>query len=410
MVFLPLRMGHFARTIKDWWSSRTPLTRHFIICIVLTILVVGLSFGITQTLILGDVDDHVDLTGSTNQQISLIGNFADVDTTARTMTVDWYPLPFNCSSPEMVVNIFVDPNLLVASDNGPATASDDPPTTPIFQLNTTEYCFGTIRNSFTVFRTTAKLTGLTSSGSKVKPRSLQAYPFDVYFSQISMFASLESTNESVGIFLEKSFGIPMYVTPFIITTLSNEHFRNVDLTLDKAASGSIPDGVLLSFTIKRSTAVIGLVMLILVANWLVTVAFLWITVAAFMWDSEIVTEMFVLPIGALFAFTSVRANLPGAPAGFGAVVDYYGILPNLALMTLFSAVLLIGVLYRRVKVRSSSKAKETDLELRSIVEVPPPATVQESVLQLRIALQTAVTEMQRVVTAMEPQVPSRPSP
>ncbi|KAJ7073807.1 hypothetical protein C8F01DRAFT_1271706 [Mycena amicta] len=393
MVFLPLRMGHFARTIKDWWSSRTSLTRHFIISIVLTSLVIGLSFGITQSLILGDVDDQVDLTGSTNQQISLIGNFQDVDTTARTMTVDWYPLPFNCSSPEMVVNIFVDPNLLVASDNGPATASDDPPTTPIFQLNTTEYCFGTIRNSFSVFRTTVKLTGLTSGGSKVKPRSLQAYPFDVYFSQISMFATLASTNESVGIFLEKSFGIPI----------------NVDLTLDKADSGSVPDGVLLSFTIKRSAAVIGLVMLILVANWLVTVAFLWITVAAFMWDSEIVTEMFVLPIGALFAFTSVRANLPGAPAGFGAVVDYYGILPNLALMTLFSAVLLIGVLYRRVKVRSSSKAKETDLELRSIVEVPPPATVQESVLQLRIALQAAVTEMQRVVTAIELQPPSRSS-
>jgi hypothetical protein len=49
----------------------------------------------------------------------------------------------------------------------------------------------------------------------------------------------------------------------------------------------------------------------------VTVAFLWITVAAFIWEAQIVTEMFVLPVGALFAFTSVRANLPGAPAGFG---------------------------------------------------------------------------------------------
>jgi len=27
--------------------------------------------------------------------------------------------------------------------------------------------------------------------------------------------------------------------------------------------------------------------------------------------------MFVVPVGALFAFSSVRANLPGAPAGFG---------------------------------------------------------------------------------------------
>jgi hypothetical protein len=27
--------------------------------------------------------------------------------------------------------------------------------------------------------------------------------------------------------------------------------------------------------------------------------------------------MFVVPVGALFAFTSIRANLPGAPDGFG---------------------------------------------------------------------------------------------
>jgi hypothetical protein len=50
---------------------------------------------------------------------------------------------------------------------------------------------------------------------------------------------------------------------------------------------------------------------------LVTIAFLWITTAAFFWEDKVVTEMVALPIGALFAFTSVRANLPGAPAGFG---------------------------------------------------------------------------------------------
>ena len=32
---------------------------------------------------------------------------------------------------------------------------------------------------------------------------------------------------------------------------------------------------------------------------------------------EIYSEMFVVPVSALFAFTSVRANFPGAPAGFG---------------------------------------------------------------------------------------------
>jgi hypothetical protein len=31
--------------------------------------------------------------------------------------------------------------------------------------------------------------------------------------------------------------------------------------------------------------------------------------------------MFVVPVGALFAFTSIRVNLPGAPDGFGKRLD-----------------------------------------------------------------------------------------
>jgi hypothetical protein len=44
---------------------------------------------------------------------------------------------------------------------------------------------------------------------------------------------------------------------------------------------------------------------------------LFITVAAIIWNEEVVKEVFVIPIGTLFAFTSVRASLPGAPEGFG---------------------------------------------------------------------------------------------
>ncbi|KAJ7486895.1 hypothetical protein FB451DRAFT_1391763 [Mycena latifolia] len=130
-----------------------------------------------------------------------------------------------------------------------------------------------------------------------------------------MLAQSASTNASVGIVLEISTGF---------------HSTNNE------------QGVSLEFTIFRSTAVIGLVITVAIANWLVTIAFLWITAAAFLWDKDIVAEMFVLSIGTLFAFTSVRSNLPGAPAGFGAVVDYYGILPNLGLNTLFTSVLLLG--------------------------------------------------------------------
>ena len=36
-----------------------------------------------------------------------------------------------------------------------------------------------------------------------------------------------------------------------------------------------------------------------------------------MWPEKVVKEMFVIPVATLFAFTSVRANMPGAPQGFG---------------------------------------------------------------------------------------------
>jgi len=47
------------------------------------------------------------------------------------------------------------------------------------------------------------------------------------------------------------------------------------------------------------------------------IAFLWITIASLLWSESVVKELFVIPISALFAFTSVRSNMPGAPVGFG---------------------------------------------------------------------------------------------
>jgi len=51
---------------------------------------------------------------------------------------------------------------------------------------------------------------------------------------------------------------------------------------------------------------------------LTAIVFLTICTANIVYPSpEIYSEMFVVPVGALFAFSSVRANFPGAPAGFG---------------------------------------------------------------------------------------------
>ncbi|KAJ7176966.1 hypothetical protein C8R46DRAFT_47156 [Mycena filopes] len=319
-----------------------PWITHLVISLLLAGVALVVSFEVTKRLILKDVDDRVPPTGATKYQVQLIANYLDVDATARTATVDWFPVPVNCSAPELIINFFVDPNLLNTGQDGgwDVVSSTAPPTVPIFQFNTTEGCFPNNLRSFPAFRTVFKLTGFGVSGH-LSPRTgtLQAYPYDRYYFQISLFARTATTGDSVGITLGDSFGIPI----------------NFDVILNKDHSTNTEEGLSLEFTITRSHAVIGLVITITVANWLVTIAFLWITVAAFVWDQEVVAEMFVLPIGTLFAFTSVRAGLPGAPDGFGAVVDYYGILPNLGLITLFTSVLLFGILYRRIAASLSPK-------------------------------------------------------
>lgn len=61
---------------------------------------------------------------------------------------------------------------------------------------------------------------------------------------------------------------------------------------------------------------------------LVTAAFLIISAVAVVYPNpHYYSEMFVLPVGVLFAFTSIRANLPGAPVGFG----QFNIFPRLPL-------------------------------------------------------------------------------
>ncbi|KAK7039875.1 hypothetical protein R3P38DRAFT_493444 [Favolaschia claudopus] len=359
---------------------RSKIIRQILASILLTAIVIALSFGITSHLILGEVDDHLPLENAPPQQISLTANFLDIDTTARTMTVDWYT-DYDCDNSTQIfaTNIFVDSNLLAAPSGTQLSdmASIAIPTTPIFRMNITEACSdedNRARANSPVFRTILKLTGQPSASrsrqaGQANRDSLQAYPFDNYYFEVFMFATVASTNQSVGMNLEDSFGTPI----------------NFELSLRKDISFNNDRGLYLHFTVKRSTAVKSLVIIIVIANWLVTLAFLWVTVAAFVWDHEIVTEMFVVPIATLFAFTSVRANFPGAPSGFGAVVDYYGILPNLGLMTLSSAILLLRVLFRRVSgaarrarvqkdVEPSSNSPLTQKGVESTAGSPEPAT------------------------------------
>ena len=48
-------------------------------------------------------------------------------------------------------------------------------------------------------------------------------------------------------------------------------------------------------------------------------------------SQEIYSELFVVPIAAVFALTSLRSNLPGAPTGFGELFPLTSLHYNLIL-------------------------------------------------------------------------------
>jgi len=113
--------------------------------------------------------------------------------------------------------------------------------------------------------------------------------------------------------------------------------------LDANDSGAYDDGTYQSvLTITRGPVIRVYAIAIVIAIWLVTLTFLATCVAVVFLHRSMSATVLVLPIATLFAFTQLRSTLPGAPTGFGADIDFVGILPCLAIIT-FCAVLMTGI-------------------------------------------------------------------
>jgi len=313
------------------------LFRFLVLAIVTTVITMFLTFFMGAVYVGTDVKYPPPVAGDSDpvRKVRLSTDFRSVDAKEGTLTAEWYPMPFDCSSPEAIINFYFDPNILVTSGDGNKEdiASDAVETKPTFQINTTTQCNPTLlRHSWATFRTVSKLVAFSGGDAEVRlTTNLQFYPFDKYYAPIFVFALVNSTNENVGI-VNEPFGRPL----------------NFKVELNEAESSNDSEGLYLALDVTRSNPVKFLGLIITIANWLVTITFLFITAACVVWSEEVVKEVFVIPIATLFAFTSVRAILPGAPEGFGALIDYFGILPNLVIMTLCSAVLLLVVLVERI--------------------------------------------------------------
>ncbi|KAJ7589665.1 hypothetical protein C8J56DRAFT_1076472 [Mycena floridula] len=310
--------------------------------------------------------------------ISLELEVIGIDAVARTIELDWYPVLTNgCQTPltDTVAEIYVNTGYL---DSSSPSFSIEGPYPPSFQLNNTATCLGIVPLTPT-FRTVSKLialnTGLEPEGHPAKSQgssTLQNYPNDVYvnaggtsaftvlyryYAPLYVYVLDHETGGHISLNITAGFGIAVNFEVKTEFTKDIPHKENVNLRL----------------RVERSVATKFFVYAVAATNWLVAVAFLVVCAATSVYpDSEIYSEIFVLPIGAVFALTSIRSNLPGAPTGFGTLIDLYSILPVLVITSLCGCYLLLFVLYRRLfhsQRRVSSRARYSNPATRSVSTV-----------------------------------------
>ncbi|KAJ7447547.1 hypothetical protein B0H11DRAFT_2202731 [Mycena galericulata] len=323
-------------------SLNNKLTRFWLlsilfVTIVTTIFIVAVSHLSITSL---NVVTPREFIPSEGVSLAFAVELASVDPVERTFILDWFPviLPNGCTdAPSLVADIFINNGYL---DSTSPTFKALPPYPPVYQFNSTTLCDSDMGPLYPTFRTVSKIVGvnpLVTPLSGKSRSSLQQYPFDVYYAPVYALAVNNDTGGYIATSIARSFGTAV----------------NFDIDVIRSGPFQTTAGVfnvLFVFEIRRSIATKIFVMAIAVTDWLVATAFLIICASTTVFHQHhLYTELFVLPVGAVFALTSVRANFPGAPVGFGATMDLYSILPTLVIMACCSFYLLMFVLGQRLR-------------------------------------------------------------
>ncbi|KDQ62018.1 hypothetical protein JAAARDRAFT_45428 [Jaapia argillacea MUCL 33604] len=324
---------------KDVRQKSSFFRRHWrIFCtfIVLTISAIGVGVGWAVKLHTFNGADEPYSTG-----IFLQSNLVSIDADQQTMVMDWMIVGYTCSqqnisAPCPDVNLYSDQNLIRPS-NGSGPSDNNLPSAPIFTLNGTEWASQNVLANSPIFRTDIVIS---NSGTG---RTTQSYPFDKYFASIFMFARDINNSQFMPVNINQTGGIavlvylPLLWDQMFISILSG---FNTELTA-KYYDSEFP-AILTNIEITRGQVIRVYALLIVIAIWLVTLTFLAACIAVIFLRMAMPSAVLALPVATLFAFTQLRGTLPGAPAGFGAIIDFVGILPCLAILT-FCSVLMIAV-------------------------------------------------------------------
>ncbi|KAH6911934.1 hypothetical protein BKA70DRAFT_1098864 [Coprinopsis sp. MPI-PUGE-AT-0042] len=223
------------------------------------------------------------------------------------------------------VNIFFDTNLLRpegAFSTQEAIMTSERPRRPLFVFNAAGFATKDVRAQRPIFRTQL---ALFSEGEH--PSSLLYYPFDRYTSELVFFAEEATTNATLGVKVKRTGGVAVGFEAIV----SHKTDRVVP-----------PEVVEALITLTRSTLVKSYSVVATLAIWVVTIILALVMITSVFFGFKQRPEVLLIPVATLFAFTTLRQSMPGAPEGFGDVIDLVGLVPCLALLAL-TAALSLGV-------------------------------------------------------------------
>ncbi|KAI0780115.1 hypothetical protein C8Q74DRAFT_743742 [Fomes fomentarius] len=297
---------HWYQRLKSHWILFVAFVLASIVCCSIAI---GWSFRL-KTFNIADTDSEH------NAIVQLSANLVDVDPLVQKMIVDWN-IKYDCERigcPD--VDLYFDANTL-RSD--PTSVQSNVKPSPIFSVIGSNVLAmnnnSDRRSSSLTFRTEVAITNANTH------RTLQSYPYDKYTTQLVFFAEQLPSNDTVSIAIVKTTGIAVgFNVELQNTTDISDNFGTVIKNIE----------------VTRGPVVRLYAMFIVIVIWLVTLTFMATCVLNVFFGKGISTGVLVLPMGTLFAFTQLRATLPGAPVGFGAVIDFVGLLPCLAILTFCS--------------------------------------------------------------------------
>ncbi|TDL22523.1 hypothetical protein BD410DRAFT_788335 [Rickenella mellea] len=159
-----------------------------------------------------------------------------------------------------------------------------------------------------------------------KKQSTLYYPFDMIHSDVSLLAINPSTNATVP----------------IVTVIGYGSIVNWIGLADFGQAPPLPDSNVPQFfatlTTYRQSPVIGVVLLIFVTNWLLSLAIVYMTVLVTL-GRKVNTQLILASTTVLFSIPQIRSSMPEAPP-FGAFIDIGGYFINLGLVSVCTSILL----------------------------------------------------------------------